>query len=104
MLLLSAATLAITTSTRASAMLADDATLVARAQAIGSESLELARILSACAAPVPAVRAVPRVTATLLPTVGAGVVVSLFSATLTLSPFAGRTDPLLSLGTARRCE
>lgn len=104
MLLLSAAAIALTTSTRATALLGDDAALVARAQSLASEHLELERARPDCAAPSPAPRNVPRIVALMQHSAAPGFRRTRVQASLTLSPFARTAPVALSLSGARECE
>lgn len=103
-LLLSAAALALTTSTRATALLGDDAALVARAQSLASERLELDRARPSCAAPAGSPRNLPRIVATTQRSAAPGVERTRLLASLTLSPFASSAPVTLSLSSAKECE
>ncbi len=104
MLLLSAAALAFSTSTRASALLGDDAALVAHAQALATEQLEGERAHRNCAASPTPPRNVPRIVALTQSTGSPGVERTRLAATLALSPFAAHASAVLSLSGARPCE
>ncbi len=104
MLLLSAAAIALTTSTRATALLGDDAALVARAQSLAAERLELERAQTDCAAPASAPRNQPRIAAVAQRSAALGLERTRLVESLSLSPFAGSAPVVLSLSGARACE
>lgn len=105
MVLLSAAAIAVATSTRATALLADDATLVSRAVSLANESAELAKVSRDCASVPVALRPTPRVVATVTPGAPSATYhTEHYSAALTLSPFARATTATLTLSSGRGCE
>lgn len=104
MLLLTTAALALATSTRATALLGDDAALVARAQSLASERLELQRAQPGCAVLAIAPRNVPRIAAVAQRTAAPGMERTRLIAWLSLSPFASTAPVTLSLSGARMCE
>ncbi|HYW31316.1 MAG TPA: hypothetical protein VE869_07375 [Gemmatimonas sp.] len=102
LLLLSAAAAALGASTRALALLADDAVLVARAHTIGSTLAERAH-WQACTTGVTVINNVDRVQVDAL---SVGDSVSLrtnVAATISPSPLARRTPRTLSMSTGRIC-
>ena len=104
MLLLSTAALALTASTRATALLGDDAALVAHAQSLASERLELDRARPGCAASPIAPRNLPRIAAITQLSAAPGMERTRLLASLSLSPLASTAPVTLSLSGAKACE
>ncbi|MES2523618.1 MAG: hypothetical protein V4617_13015 [Gemmatimonadota bacterium] len=103
MLLLSVAGVALGTSTRALAILADDAALVARAHAAGSTLAEQVH-WRACAASVTRSDDLSRVHVEAVSTRDSAAVRATVLATLAPSPLARSTTRSLSLSTGRLCQ
>lgn len=105
MVLLSAAAIAVAAGTRATALLADDATLVSRAVSLANESAELAKLSGDCSSAPVLLRLTPRVASTVTSGApSAAYRTEHYTASLTLSPFARATSATLTLSSARGCE
>ncbi len=104
MLLLAVASVALSVSNRAVALLADDATLVSRAQFLSESAAETIFAHGCVSASAARSDTSARVIAQTVTRADSGVRASSISATLSFSPFARNTPPTLSVSSAFNCR
>ena len=103
MLMLSVATLALTAATQATASLGDDATLVARAQAIAASAADQALVAPCDSITVASVMHTPRIDLTLADRSAQTLRLRTVTVRLQPSPFARRDTQYLALSVGRVC-
>ena len=104
MLLLAAASVALSVSNRAVSLLGDDAILVNRAQFLGASAVEQIFAHGCRSESVSRSDTSARVIAQTITSADSGVRTSSISATLSFSPFARNTPPTLSVSSAFNCR
>lgn len=104
MLLLTSGALALAAGTRATALLADDAILVARAQALSTTSAERTWLTPCFARDGPTTTTLPRVQLITTARSDSGLRVAQLVAKLSFAPFARVTPATLTASSARTCR
>ena len=104
MLLLASGALALAAGTRATALLADDAILVARAQALSTTSAERTWLTPCFARDGPSTTTLPRVQLITTARSDSGLRVAQLVAKLSFTPFARITPATLTASSARACR